>query len=139
MSAAAISERICASDMILGKLKRAERLSNLHWKMLYLKRRPKWKGRGLVVEKQDQRVTVLIPELALESRIRYSGTVDLNEEPKLATAGCGCSRPECPLSCIVLKRGSGSIRRYLRQAGSWPGLSVCLGMRFPLPQREYSM
>ncbi|MCB1868743.1 MAG: RNB domain-containing ribonuclease [Gammaproteobacteria bacterium] len=84
MSAAAISERICASDMILGKLKRAERLSNLHWKMLYLKRRPKWKGRGLVVEKQDQRVTVLIPELALESRIRYSGTVDLNEELKLA-------------------------------------------------------
>ena len=41
-------------------------------------------GEQFHLQKQDQRVTVLIPELALESRIRYSGAVDLNEELKLA-------------------------------------------------------
>ena len=84
LSVAEISERIASSDPISGKIRKAERLSNLHWKLLYLKRQPKWKGRGLVVERQDQRVTILIPELALETRIRYSGAVNLNEELTLA-------------------------------------------------------
>lgn len=59
-------------------------MSNLHWKLLYLKQRPKWKGLGLVVEKQNQRVTVLIPELALDTKIRYSGAANLNDQLRLA-------------------------------------------------------
>ncbi|HXK57064.1 MAG TPA: RNB domain-containing ribonuclease, partial [Gammaproteobacteria bacterium] len=80
MPVTAVAERISASDLVSGKVRRAERLSNLHWKLLYLKQHPKWKGLGVVVEKQDQRLTVLIPELALETKIRYSGVVGLNTE-----------------------------------------------------------
>jgi exoribonuclease-2 len=84
MSVATIAERIGSSDLMSGKVRRAERMSNMHWKMLYLKQHPKWKGQGLVVEKQDQRLTILIPELALETRLRYSGTINLNDSLKLA-------------------------------------------------------
>lgn len=84
MSEAEISERIAASELASGRVRRAERLSNLHWKLLYLKQKQKWKGWGTVVEIQDQRVTVLIPELALEARIRYSGAVELNQQLRLA-------------------------------------------------------
>lgn len=84
MSEAAIAERIASAELAAARVRRAERLSNLHWKLLYLKQKHKWKGFGAVVEIQDQRVTVLIPELALEARIRYPGAVDLNQELKLA-------------------------------------------------------
>jgi len=84
LSVAVISERIGASGLVSGRVRRAERLSNLHWKLLYLKQQSKWKGRGVVVEKQDQRITILIPELALETRVRHSGSVELNQELWLA-------------------------------------------------------
>ncbi|MCB1861176.1 MAG: RNB domain-containing ribonuclease [Gammaproteobacteria bacterium] len=84
MSEAAIAERIASAELAAARVRRAERLSNLHWKLLYLNQKHKWKGFGAVVEIQDQRVTVLIPELALEARIRYPGAVDLNQELKLA-------------------------------------------------------
>ncbi len=83
MSIATVSERIGSSELASGKVRRAERMSNLHWKLIYLQRQPKWRGRGLVVEKQDQRITVLIPALALETKIRYSGSTDLNDELRL--------------------------------------------------------
>jgi len=83
MSIATISERIGSSELASGKVRRAERMSNLHWKLIYLQRQPKWRGRGLVVEKQDQRITVLIPALALETKIRYSESADLNDELRL--------------------------------------------------------
>ncbi|MCB1762383.1 MAG: RNB domain-containing ribonuclease [Gammaproteobacteria bacterium] len=84
LSSTAIAERIGSSDLVAGKVRRAERFSNLHWKLLYLKQQGKWRGEGIVVEKQQQRLTLLLPELALETRLRYSGTAELNQALKLA-------------------------------------------------------
>lgn len=80
----AIAERIASCDVVSGRVRRAERMSNLHWKLLYLRQRPKWKGEGVVVEKQDQRVTLLLPDLALETKLRVAAGVGLNQRLQLA-------------------------------------------------------
>ncbi len=65
-----ISERIASADGPSRAVRRTERLSNLHWKLLYLKQNSQWRGDGVVVEMEALRATLLIPELALETRIR---------------------------------------------------------------------
>jgi exoribonuclease-2 len=49
--------------------RRAERLSNTHWKLVYLLRHPEWTGDGVVVEKAGARNLVVIPELDLETEL----------------------------------------------------------------------
>ncbi|MEJ2529065.1 MAG: RNB domain-containing ribonuclease, partial [Gammaproteobacteria bacterium] len=75
-----ISERIAIADTVSGLVRKAERMSKNHWKMVYLRQNPRWNGRGVVVEMQQGRATVLIPELALETRIRTSQQLELNSE-----------------------------------------------------------
>jgi len=79
-----IGERIASFDAVAGRVRRAERMSNLHWKLIYLQQQPKWKGEGIVVEQQDQRVTLVLPDLALETKLRVSARVDLNQRLRLA-------------------------------------------------------
>jgi exoribonuclease II len=75
-----ISERIAIADSASGLVRKAERMSNNHWKMVYLRQNPQWKGRGVVVGMQEGRATVLIPELALETRIRIGHELELDSE-----------------------------------------------------------
>ncbi len=78
-----ISERIAIADTASGLVRKAERMSNSHWKMVYLRQNPHWKGRGVVVELQEGRASVLIPELALETRIRTGQQLELDSELNL--------------------------------------------------------
>lgn len=73
-----ISERIAAVGPLNGAVRRAERLSNTHWKLVHLKRNPHWQGEAVVVEKDDSKATLLIPELAMETRLRLRSEVDLD-------------------------------------------------------------
>ncbi|MES9913719.1 MAG: RNB domain-containing ribonuclease [Candidatus Sedimenticola sp. 4PFRAG1] len=84
LSVSEISERIGATDVTGGAIRRAERLSNTHWKLLFLKENPKWQGGAIVVEMNDQRATLVIPELALETKVRVRRDLPLNEEVKVA-------------------------------------------------------
>ncbi len=80
LPSSAIAERITAIARPGGLLRKGERLSNTHWKLLYLRRNPDWRGRGIVVEREEQRMTLLIPELAMETRMRSSNPPPLNSE-----------------------------------------------------------
>lgn len=65
-------------------IRRAERLSNLHWKLVYLSRQPDWRGEGVVVSLEERKAVVMIPELALETPMRHGG--DLSSGQALALA-----------------------------------------------------
>jgi len=80
----AMSERIAVAELASDAVRRTERLSNLHWKLIYLQRDPGWRGTGILVEMNDRRATLVVPELALESRIRLPGDLPLNTELSLA-------------------------------------------------------
>ena len=64
-------------------MRRAERLSNQHWKLVYLQQNPDWRGNGVVVDLKDGRGVVLIPELALETRLRFPNGASLNDPKRL--------------------------------------------------------
>ena len=84
MPLSTVSERIALTEQPAAAVRRAERLSNLHWKLVYLKRHPDWRGEAVVVELTDGRATLMIPELALETRLRPPAGVALNTVLALA-------------------------------------------------------
>jgi exoribonuclease-2 len=87
LSSQQISERIAVADLTSAKVRKAERLSNSHWKMIFLQQNPQWKGEGVVVEMQNGRATLLIPELALETKIRIGRDLELDSEFNLELVG----------------------------------------------------
>jgi exoribonuclease-2 len=84
LSLEAISQRIGETEQTARAVRRAERESNLHWKLIYLQQNPGWRGRGVVVEADNRRVTLLIPELAMETRLRTARELSLDGELELA-------------------------------------------------------
>ena len=79
-----VGQRIDTAEMGSAAIRRTERLSNTHWKLVYLKHNRRWEGNGVVVERREgQRATVLIPALAMETRVRLNGVAALDEPLKL--------------------------------------------------------
>lgn len=73
-----ILERVASVNAVYGALRRAERQSNTHWKLVYLQRHPYWQDEGVVVEQRGRKSTVLIPSLELETDLYLREDVSLN-------------------------------------------------------------
>jgi exoribonuclease-2 len=86
-----ITQRIGATEAVSGKIQKAERLSNLHWTLVYLLQNPGWQGRAVVVEK-GRLCTVLFPDLGLETKVNLGSGVPLNGEVALRPAGIDLAR-----------------------------------------------
>ncbi|MEZ4863051.1 MAG: RNB domain-containing ribonuclease [Caldilineaceae bacterium] len=69
LDAQTVMERIAEASTSARAMRTAERLSNQHWKLVYLLQHPGWSGAGVIVEKAGSRHLVLIPELDLETEI----------------------------------------------------------------------
>ncbi|MFA7232289.1 MAG: RNB domain-containing ribonuclease, partial [Victivallaceae bacterium] len=74
-----IDGKIAKSESASGELRRLERVVNEFWKLVYLDQHPDWKGRAVVVERMDNRFTIMLPELAYEYKLR-SANMELNAE-----------------------------------------------------------
>lgn len=83
LEAKEVSARASQAEVAGAAVRKAERQSNLHWKLVYLLARPGWRGRGVVVGQEERRVLVLIPELALETRLRAKHDLPLDAEVDL--------------------------------------------------------
>lgn len=75
----AVSERIAVSETGSMANRKTERLSNNHWRLIYLRDHPDWRGEAVIVAKEGERATALIPELGMEARIRVRGEAGLND------------------------------------------------------------
>ncbi len=73
-----IVERIGSARAITGNLRRAERQANAHWTLVYLQRHPQWQGEGVIIEKRGKQDLILIPELALETKVYTQGDLALD-------------------------------------------------------------
>lgn len=80
LSESEVSLRLAISDEGAGRRRKLERLSNFHWKLVWLMQNPDWKGQGVVVEMDERKITLLIPELAFETRIRPREGLKLDDE-----------------------------------------------------------
>jgi exoribonuclease-2 len=84
LGAQQIAQRIGEAETGIAAVRRAERLSNQHWKLVWLRDHPEWRGCGVVVEKQEHKAVVLIPDLALEAKVRLRGNPELNGKVRLS-------------------------------------------------------
>ncbi|MDZ8120294.1 RNB domain-containing ribonuclease [Pontiella agarivorans] len=80
ISEADMLSRTAQADVGGGSTARAERSSNRHWTLLHMQQQPEKVYRGVLVDKRDDRGTVLIPELAIDAKLRRMDKVELDEE-----------------------------------------------------------
>ena len=78
-----IERRLTRADEAGGLRHKLEKYANEYYLLHYLKRHPQWQGRGTVVEKQGERVTVLIPEFAYCCKSRFNGMLRRGDEVEL--------------------------------------------------------
>jgi len=95
LDAQQIAERISQAETAAVAVRRAERLSNHHWKLVYLRHHPGWAGEGVVVEVEERKVAVLIPALALDAKVRAPGGTALNDRLRLVLREIDLPELEC--------------------------------------------
>jgi exoribonuclease II len=78
------AQRIAAAEAAAMTVRRAERLSNLHWKLVFLRDHPDWKGEATIVGREDRKLVALVPALALETRLRLREEPSLNQSIRVA-------------------------------------------------------
>ncbi|HDY83026.1 MAG TPA: RNB domain-containing ribonuclease [Halieaceae bacterium] len=78
-----VGESIAQASAVTGVIRRSERLSNLHWKLIYLKEHKDWQGEAVIMALEERKAVVMIPKLAMESRIRRSDNMELDQHISL--------------------------------------------------------
>ncbi len=73
-------DRVGAAEAVTRSVRKLERISNIHWTLVYLLQNPNWQGKGIVLENRERFSIVLIPELAMETRISSLTPLALNQE-----------------------------------------------------------
>ena len=71
-------QRLGAAEAVTSNMRQVERLSNLHWTMVYLSETPQWHGEGVIVETDGPRSTALIPNIGLETHLHCHRSLPLN-------------------------------------------------------------
>lgn len=83
----AVMARIGASDAVSGLVRRTERLSNSHWKLVWFLQNPDWQGEGVVVALEERKAVLIIPELAYQTKVRLRDGMTLNQRLPLTVSG----------------------------------------------------
>jgi exoribonuclease-2 len=83
LDAQQVGERVGEAEAVGVAVRRAERLSNHHWKLVYLRCHPEWQGEGIVVEVEERKVVVLVPSLALDAKVRPPRGAAANDRLRL--------------------------------------------------------
>lgn len=78
-----VAERVGEAEAAGAAVRRAERLSNQHWKLVYLRANKDWRGEAVVVGKDEHKSTLMIPALALETRVRLRNELPLNSRVRV--------------------------------------------------------
>ncbi|MBN1148137.1 MAG: RNB domain-containing ribonuclease [Anaerolineales bacterium] len=87
LNASEMLARVGASEAITGSVNQAESLSRRHWTLVYLLQNPEWQGQAVLVEKNERRGRVMIPELALEAPVHLREELPLNSRLTLKAQG----------------------------------------------------
>ena len=82
-AAEAVAARMTALDAAGARIRRAERQSNLHWKLVFLDATPGWHGEGVVVALEERKAVVMLPALGMETRVRRSDDMVLDQSLSL--------------------------------------------------------
>ena len=80
---AQIKQRITQVNAIISRVNKATRESIEHFKCLFLKQNNKWRGKGIIVDLNGNKATVLIPEIAMVVQIKLKSKAQLEDQIEL--------------------------------------------------------
>lgn len=100
ISEADMLARMAEAELGGGNTSMAERRSNRHWTLLHMQQNPETIYRGVLVDKRDDRGTVLIPELAIDVKLRRLADIPLDTEVEVQLTRI--SLPELDFSCRMV-------------------------------------
>lgn len=75
--------RVGEADYLTGRIRRAERESKMHWKLVHMAEQPGRVWQATVVEERGRSQVVIVPELALEARIPFRRGLALDDQVEL--------------------------------------------------------
>jgi exoribonuclease-2 len=78
-----IKQRITQVNTIISRVNKATRQSIEHFKCLFLKQNNKWRGKGIIVDFNGNKTTVLIPEIAMITQLKLKSKAQLEDEFEL--------------------------------------------------------
>lgn len=73
-------ERISQGDAASVAARKASRLSETHWKLIYLIQNPEWQSEAICVDKKFDDPLFMIPSLAMQATIKGVQNTELNEK-----------------------------------------------------------
>ena len=80
MSAEELEDKFIPAEKEAAVRRKAERMSNEFFTLVYLARHPDWTGQAFAVNRMNDSTTLLIPELAYEFKSRACNHAEMNEE-----------------------------------------------------------
>jgi len=78
-----IKQRITQANAVISRVNKATRQSIEHFKCLFLKQNNNWCGKGIIVDLNGNKATVLIPEIAMITQLKLKSKATINDEIEL--------------------------------------------------------
>jgi len=80
---AQIKQRITQVNTVITRVNKATRQSIEHFKCLFLKQNNNWCGKGIIVDLNGNKATILIPEIAMITQLKLKSKAQLEDELEL--------------------------------------------------------
>jgi len=78
-----IKQRITQVNAVISRVNKATRQSIEHFKCLFLKQNNNWCGKGIIVNLNGNKATILIPEIAMITQLKLKSKAQLEDELEL--------------------------------------------------------
>jgi len=78
-----IKQRITQVNAVISRANKATRQSIEHFKCLFLIQKNNWCGKGIIVDLNGNKATLLIPEIAMTTQIKIKSKVQLEDQIEL--------------------------------------------------------
>ena len=78
-----IKQRITQVNTVISRVNKATRQSIEHFKCLFIKQNNNWSGRGIIVDLNSNKATILIPEIAMITQLKLNSKAQLDDEIEL--------------------------------------------------------
>jgi len=78
-----IKQRITQVNAVISRVNKATRQSIEHFKCLFLKQNNNWRGKGIIVDLNGNKATILIPEIAMITQLKLKSKAQLEDEIEL--------------------------------------------------------
>lgn len=78
-----IKQRITQVNAVISRVNKATKQSIEHFKCLFLKQNNNWYGKGIIVDLNGNKATLLIPEIAMITQLKLKSKAQLEDEIEL--------------------------------------------------------